>query len=63
MDEQVRAYIDYISTLKQIEIPPMPKFDESAYNDIEYMNAILDIMADFDLVDDFNLTIKHLKGD
>lgn len=63
MDEQVRAYIDYILTLKQIEIPRMPKFDKSAYNDIEYMNAILDIMADFDIVDDFNLTIKHLKGD
>lgn len=63
MDEQVRAYIDYISTLKQIKMPPMPKFDESAYNDIEYINAILDIMADFDLVDDLNLTIKFLKGE
>jgi len=43
--------------------PQMPKIDHSAYSDSEYKNAINDVMKDYENVDDFDITIKFLKGE
>lgn len=61
MSELIRKYIEYLSSLKQIDRPKMPKFDLKAYTDSEYTSAINSILADFDVVDDLQTTIKFLN--
>ena len=41
----------------------MPKIKRSAYSDSEYKIAIKEVMKDYENVDDFDVTIKHLKGE
>lgn len=63
MNEEVFAYIEYLSRLNEIKRPLMPRITISAYTDNEYVLAIKDIMRDFEKVDDYYLTLQHLKGD
>ena len=63
MDDEVSAYIDYVSNLGEVVRPQIPKFRYSAYSDSEYKNAIFEVMKDYENVDDFDITIKHLKGE
>ncbi len=63
MDEQVIAYLEYLSALKEITRPAMPHFDLSAYNDNEYKAAIDEILKDYEGVDDFSVTLRYLKGE
>ncbi len=62
MNELIREYIEYIAHLKEIDRPKMPKFDPSAYTESEYTYAINDLMALYDKVDDFELTLQFIKG-
>ncbi|MCQ2564443.1 MAG: hypothetical protein MJ152_01090 [Clostridia bacterium] len=62
MDEEVNAYLNYLSSLGEIKKPKMPKFDATAYTDFEYINAISGITSDYEKIDDFDVTIKFLKG-
>ena len=63
MDDEVFAYIDYVSKFDELKRPQTPKFDYFAYSDSEYKNAIFELMKDYENVDDFDVTIKHLKGE
>ncbi len=63
MDEQVNAYIKYLSNLKEISRPKMPKFDIEAYSDNEYKMAINKVLEDYEGVDDFLITLHYLKGE
>ena len=63
MEEQVIAYIEYLSNLKEITRPKMPKFDLSAYSDNEYKLAIQSLIKDYEGVDDFLITLHYLKGE
>lgn len=63
MSDEVREYIEYIAKLKEIQKPKMPTFSISAYTDNEYTNAIYEVMKDFKYIDDYYLTLQHLKGE
>ena len=63
MSDEVREYIEYIAKLKEIQKPKMPTFSISAYTDSEYTQAIDAVMKDYENIDDFYLTLQHLKGD
>lgn len=62
MDEQVKAYIEYISNLNECIKPPMPNFDLAAYTENEYIKAVESIENDFAFTDAYDLTIDYLKG-
>lgn len=62
MFELINAYVEYLSNLKEIARPKMPNFAIQTYTDSEYKNAIAQIEKDFLGVDDFESTIKFLKG-
>ena len=62
MFELISAYIEYLSSLKQIVRPQMPKIEPEAYTDSEYKIAIRQLENDYAGVDDFDITIKFLKG-
>ena len=61
MFELINAYIEYLSQLKEIVRPQMPKIDLQAYTDSEYEIAIRQLEKDFAGVDDFETTIEFLK--
>ncbi len=63
MDEVVGAYIEYLSSLKEITKPSMPKFNLSAYTDNEYVSAISSVLKEYECIDDYNLTLQYLKGE
>ena len=63
MNDEVSAYVEYLEKFGEVLRPQMPKFDYSAYSDNEYKNAITQVMKDYENIDDFDITIKHLKGD
>ena len=63
MRQEIEAYQKYLLNFGVVEKPKMPKFDESAYTDNEYLSLILSLMKDFDVLDSEYLTIEHLKGD
>lgn len=63
MNEEVNAYIEYLSKLNEIKRPKMPRISISAYTDNEYTNAIYEVMKDFMYIDDYYLTLQHLKGE
>lgn len=63
MNDEVSAYIEYLLKFGEVTRPQMPKFDCFAYSDNEYKTAIHQVMKDFENVDDFTVTIEHLKGD
>ena len=62
MNELISEYIKYLSSLKEIVRPKMPKIDLSAYTDNEYTSAIEQINLAFDGVNDFETTINFLKN-
>lgn len=61
MLEETVAYIEYLETFKEVNKPQMPNFSISAYTDNEYINAINQLNMEYELIDDFQLTLKHLK--
>lgn len=63
MNEQVCAYIKYLQQIKQVNKPKMPKFDERAYTENEYVKAINSIENDFKFVDSIAVTERYLKGE
>ena len=63
MNEEVIAYIEYLSKLEEIKRPLMPRIDVSAYTDNEYLTAIDEIIHDFENIADYPLTLRHLKGE
>lgn len=63
MNEQVCAYIEYLQQIKQVNKPKMPKFDERAYTENEYVKAINSIENDFKFVDSIAVTERYLKGE
>ena len=63
MDEEIKAYQEYLLSFVEIKKPIMPKFDLLAYTDNEYLNAIKLVLEDYFRVDDFELTIDYLKGE
>ena len=63
MNEEAIAYIGYLSKLKEIKRPAMPIFDVLAYTDNEYLMSIKEIEKDFEYIDDYYLSLHHLKGE
>ena len=63
MNEEAKAYLEYLLEAKEFEKPEMPKFDLLAYNDNEYTLAVLEIEKEFEECDDLYLTIKYLQGE
>lgn len=63
MNEEIMEYVKYLLNFGMVQKPEMPKFDVNAYTDNEYLSAIFESMNAFDLIDDEQLTIKHLKGE
>ena len=63
MFELINAYVEYLSSLKQIARPKMPKIEPKAYTDSEYEIAMWQLENDYAGVDDFDITIKFLKGE
>lgn len=63
MNEEIREYIKFLLNSQEIERPAMPKFDVSAYADYNYVSTISSILNDFDLIDDFAVTIEFLQGE
>lgn len=63
MNEEILAYFEYLQKFKELEKPPMPKFDLLAYNDNEYMLAMKELEKEFDSIDDLQPTLKHLQGE
>lgn len=63
MIEEVEAYIDFLSRFNEVNRPISPQYDYFAFADKKYVEAIDGIMRDYELIDDFYLTIKHIKGD
>ena len=63
MNEEAIAYIEYLSKLKEIKRPAMPIFDVLAYTDNEYLMSIKETEKDFEYIDDYYLSLHHLKGE
>lgn len=63
MSEEIIAYENYLLNFGEVRRPAMPKFNELAYTDSEYLSAIFSSLTDFEFVDDEYLTIQHLKGE
>ncbi len=63
MNEEAEAYIEYLGRMEEVAKPVLPKFDQRAYTENEYIRAIKEIDNDFLFVDSFDLTIQHLKGE
>ena len=62
MFEEIKEYERYLLNFRTVNKPKMPNFDISAYTDSKYILAISELEKDFNLVDDFLLTIAYLKG-
>ena len=62
MDNEINAYVEYLLNFNELALPKMPKFNLSAYTEIEYLNAIKTVMQDYENIDDEYLVIEHLKG-
>ena len=62
MEQEILAYMEYLSTFTELTRPEMPNFNLSAYSDSEYTNAINSVMKDYENVDDIDVTIERLKG-
>ena len=62
MFELINEYIKYLSALKQIVRPKMPKISPEAYTDNEYLFAMGQIDSAFDNLDSVQLTERFLKG-
>lgn len=63
MDEEIKAYEEYLFMFGEIKKPIMPKFDVMAYTDSEYQSEIFSILREYDLIDDEYITLERFKGD
>lgn len=63
MNDEVEAYINYLGTIGEVTKPSLPKFDQRAYTENEYVRATTQIENDFMFTDSYDLTIQHLKGE
>ena len=63
MYDLVNAYVDFLLGMKDFEKPEMPKFNESAYTESEYVSLMEYIENDYKYIDDFRVTIDFLKGE
>ncbi len=63
MTREMEEYQKYLLNFGVVEKPKMPKFNCSAYTDIEYLSEIFALQNDFDKFDDEYLALKHLKGE
>ena len=63
MKEEISEYIKYLDSFKDVKKPPMPIFSTSAYTDNEYISVIDSIMKDYENIDDFEISLKYLKGE
>ena len=59
----VEAYIEFLQNSQGIDRPLMPKFNISAYTESEYVDAVNELLRDYELVDDLSITEHFLKGD
>ena len=62
MFEEIKEYERYLLNFRDVNKPEMPNFDISAYTDSRYILAISEIEKDFNVLEDFLLTIAYLKG-
>ena len=63
MNDLVDAYIEFLLQMKGFEKPEMPKFDQSAYTENEYINLMKFIEEEYKYVDDLQLSLDFLKGE
>ena len=63
MNEEIKAYEEYLLNFGMVEKPQMPKFDLQAYTENEYTSAIFELLKDFDKIDDEYLIVERFKGD
>ena len=63
MNDYIEAYIKFLLNFKELERPPMPKFDISAYTESEYVGAINEVVRDYEFIDDLSITEHFLKGE
>ena len=63
MQREIFAYIEYLGSFKEAKKPQMPKFDVSAYTDIEYRTIMQEIDDEFNSVNDVDVYLKFLKGE
>ena len=62
MNEEIEAYIKYLSGFSLVSKPLMPKFDVGAYTESEYLSVVFELQKLFDFDEEY-LTLKHLKGE
>ena len=62
MNEEVEAYIVFLSRFKEVHRPVEPQYDCHLFLDKKYLDAVDEIMREYNAIDDEYLTIKHLKG-
>lgn len=62
MNEEIEEYIRYLESFNEIKRPILPNYDLSAYTDNEYLNAIENVMNDYESIDDLWVTLDYLKG-
>ena len=62
MEQEIFAYMEYLSSFTELTRPSMPNFNLFAYSDSEYTNAINSVMKDYESIDDIDVTIERLKG-
>ena len=63
MREEINEYFTYLLNFNVVKKPSMPKFNVSAYTENEYVSAVNELMLDFNKIDDYETTLKYLKGD
>ena len=51
MEEEIKAYIDYLLNFVEITKPDKPNVDITSYNDNEYILAINEVMEEFKFAD------------
>ena len=63
MKEEIMEYQKYLLNFGVVEKPIMPNFNVFAYTDNEYLSDIYKINEEYDQIDDFYLTLRHLRGE
>ena len=63
MQEEIEEYEKYLLDFVMVKKPTMPNFNVQAYTDIEYLEAIKEVMFDYNKINDDYLYIRYLKGE
>ena len=63
MREEIEEYEKYLLDFVVVKKPIMPNFNTQAYTDIEYLEAIKEVMFDYNKINDEYLSIRYLKGE